>query len=104
MCVKGDINTETDHPKEGMVIDFADIKSVWRSALEPSLDHQDLNETLNMVTTAENIAGWIMSTFRLNLIPVDKVEVWETETSCACVTFNDAWADGHVLRQRMVTV
>jgi 6-pyruvoyltetrahydropterin/6-carboxytetrahydropterin synthase len=104
VCIKGNIRNEPDHPKEGMVIDFADIKFVWRSALEPSLDHKDLNETLGIVTTAENIAGWIMSVFRLNLIPVDKVEVWETETSCASVTFSDAWQDGSVLNQKaMVT-
>jgi 6-pyruvoyltetrahydropterin/6-carboxytetrahydropterin synthase len=100
--VRGPVCREPDHPKEGMVLDFADIKAVWKSHLEPNLDHKDLNVTMNgMVTTAENIAGRILATFRANLVPVDKVEVWETETSCASVTFSDAWTDGGVLNQRV---
>lgn len=95
VCVKGEVNEKQDHAKEGMVIDFADIKAVWKHSLEPLLDHKNLNETLPIsTTTAENIAGWALLVFRANLVPVDKVEVWETETSCACVTFSDAWADG----------
>jgi 6-pyruvoyl-tetrahydropterin synthase len=107
VCVKGDVNREQGHPKEGMVIDFADIKAVWKHSLEPQLDHKDLNDTLKdsvSTTTAENIAGWILATFRANFVLVDKVEVWETETSYASVTFSDAWTDGNVLSKRAAPV
>ncbi|SDJ84007.1 6-carboxytetrahydropterin synthase QueD [Sediminibacillus albus] len=44
----------------GMVIDFGDIKVLWKEEIEVYLDHRYLNETLPaMNTTAENIVVWI---------------------------------------------
>lgn len=87
--VRGSINRTSGHPKEGMVIDFADIKEAWKK-IEPMLDHQDLNQTLGgIVTTAENIAIWIGSQFNLAGIGIEEVELWETETSSVRVTNGD---------------
>jgi 6-pyruvoyltetrahydropterin/6-carboxytetrahydropterin synthase len=44
----------------GLMIDFGDIKEIWKSDIEIYLDHRYLNETLPpMNTTAENIVVWI---------------------------------------------
>jgi 6-pyruvoyltetrahydropterin/6-carboxytetrahydropterin synthase len=44
----------------GLMIDFGDIKDIWKSEIEIYLDHRYLNETLPpMNTTAENIVVWI---------------------------------------------
>ncbi|MGP7815738.1 6-carboxytetrahydropterin synthase QueD [Niallia sp. 01092] len=44
----------------GLVIDFGDIKKIWKEKVEIYLDHRYLNETLpTMNTTAENMVVWI---------------------------------------------
>ncbi|MFT8321496.1 MAG: 6-carboxytetrahydropterin synthase QueD [Bacillus sp. (in: firmicutes)] len=44
----------------GLVIDFGDIKKIWKEKIEIYLDHRYLNETLpKMNTTAENMVVWI---------------------------------------------
>lgn len=46
--------------KRGIMVDFGDIKEIWKSEIEIYLDHRYLNETLPpMNTTAENIVVWI---------------------------------------------
>lgn len=84
--VTGPINHHKGHPKEGMVIDFADIKDIWDAKLKPKLDHRNLNEVFNFTTTAENLSIWIAKQLKENGIPIQEVEVWETETSSAKVT------------------
>lgn len=47
-----------DH--RGLLIDFGDIKEIWKNDIEVFLDHRYLNETLPpMNTTAENMVVWI---------------------------------------------
>jgi 6-pyruvoyltetrahydropterin/6-carboxytetrahydropterin synthase len=44
----------------GLMIDFGEIKEIWKNEIEIHLDHRYLNETLPpMNTTAENIVVWI---------------------------------------------
>src|SRR3954452_8092056 len=44
----------------GLMIDFGDIKDIWKNEIEIYLDHRYLNETLPpMNTTAENMVVWI---------------------------------------------
>ncbi|WP_174731381.1 6-carboxytetrahydropterin synthase QueD [Mesobacillus harenae] len=46
--------------KTGLLIDFGEIKEIWKSEIEIHLDHRYLNETLPaMNTTAENMVVWI---------------------------------------------
>lgn len=81
--------------KEGMVVDFADIKAIWKEQIEPLVDHRDLNESLIpeiAVTTAENIAYWMCKVFRESGLPVLTVEVWETETSSARINVREIYA------------
>ncbi|WP_284035850.1 6-carboxytetrahydropterin synthase QueD [Neobacillus sp. 114] len=44
----------------GLMMDFGDIKDIWKNEIEVYLDHRYLNETLPpMNTTAENMVVWI---------------------------------------------
>jgi 6-pyruvoyltetrahydropterin/6-carboxytetrahydropterin synthase len=79
----------------GLMIDFGDIKVIWKNEIEIFLDHRYINETLPpMNTTAENMVVWIYEKMkeslskeeRLNLYKgarVEFVRLYETPTSYA---------------------
>ncbi|MEH7238860.1 6-carboxytetrahydropterin synthase QueD [Bacillus sp. JJ1562] len=77
----------------GLVIDFGDIKEIWKNEIEIYLDHRYLNETLpNMNTTAENMVVWIYEKMNESLrnglkkdqdVRVEFVRLYETPTSFA---------------------
>ena len=79
----------------GIMIDFGDIKKIWKSEIELFLDHRYLNETLPpMNTTAENIVVWIYEKMQDALqkeegkqlysgAKVEFVRLYETPTSYA---------------------
>ena len=45
--------------KQGMVMDFGDLKAVVQPIIDQYLDHWDLNETIPVYPTSENIACWL---------------------------------------------
>ncbi len=77
----------------GLVIDFGDIKEIWKREIEIYLDHRYLNETLpKMNTTAENMVVWIYEKMRKSMnnrseqyndVRVEFVRLYETPTSYA---------------------
>lgn len=71
----------------GLVIDFGDIKKIWKEQIEIHLDHRYLNETLPpMNTTAENMVVWIFEQMERQLTNGNRVEfvrLFETPTSYA---------------------
>ncbi|WP_338452108.1 6-carboxytetrahydropterin synthase QueD [Niallia oryzisoli] len=79
----------------GIMIDFGDIKEIWKSEIEIHLDHRYLNETLPpMNTTAENMVVWIYEKMAAALqeekrqqiysgARVEFVRLYETPTSYA---------------------
>jgi 6-pyruvoyltetrahydropterin/6-carboxytetrahydropterin synthase len=77
----------------GLVIDFGDIKEIWKEKIEIYLDHRYLNEMLPpMNTTAENMVVWIFEQMENALkdetnpaqdIRVEFVRLYETPTSYA---------------------
>jgi 6-pyruvoyltetrahydropterin/6-carboxytetrahydropterin synthase len=77
----------------GLVMDFTDLKAIWKEELEVFLDHRYLNETLpKMNTTAENIVVWIYENLAKTLadrpevkegVRVEFVRLYETPTSYA---------------------
>lgn len=77
----------------GLMIDFGDIKEIWKSEIEIFLDHRYLNETLPpMNTTAENMVVWIYEKMSVSLsnrqelyrgARVEFVRLYETPTSYA---------------------
>lgn len=88
--VHGTVNNRDGDPKEGMVLDFGELKKTFRELIEPKVDHQNLNETLPIpVTSAEYIAGWIFRVCKGEHPEVCLVRVWETDTSYAEVKNGD---------------
>jgi 6-pyruvoyltetrahydropterin/6-carboxytetrahydropterin synthase len=68
-----------DGSDTGMVLDFADISRAYKSHLAPSLDHQNLNHTLDTDNpTAEVIARWAYQTLKPVLSRLSRVIVEET--------------------------
>ncbi|SEB13841.1 6-pyruvoyltetrahydropterin/6-carboxytetrahydropterin synthase [Thalassobacillus cyri] len=74
----------------GIVIDFGDIKKIWKEQIEIHLDHRYLNDTLPaMNTTAENMVVWIYEQMEAALqtktagTRVEFVKLYETPTSYA---------------------
>jgi 6-pyruvoyltetrahydropterin/6-carboxytetrahydropterin synthase len=76
--------------EEGMVLDFARIKEVYKRRIEARCDHQFLNETVPVArTTAELLAAWMLTELRAELPQVVAVRVSETPSSWAEVTLDD---------------
>ena len=79
--------------ERGLMIDFGNIKEIWKSKIEIYLDHKYLNETLPpMNTTAENMVVWIYEKMAEALkerqkqydgARVEFVRLYETPTSYA---------------------
>ncbi|MDR6123493.1 6-pyruvoyltetrahydropterin/6-carboxytetrahydropterin synthase [Bacillus sp. SLBN-46] len=79
----------------GLMIDFGDIKDIWKNEIEIYLDHRYLNETLPpMNTTAENMVVWVYEKMKESLNNEDRqkqyigarvefVRLYETPTSYA---------------------
>ncbi|MBH0231141.1 6-carboxytetrahydropterin synthase QueD [Halobacillus yeomjeoni] len=74
----------------GIVMDFGDIKKIWKEQIEIHLDHRYLNDTLpKMNTTAENMVVWIYEKMEEALkndpndCRVEFVKLYETPTSFA---------------------
>lgn len=76
----------------GLMLDFGDIKKIWKEKIEIHLDHRYLNETLPpMNTTAENIVVWIYEKLDEALqeeqldngARVEFIRLYETPTSYA---------------------
>jgi 6-pyruvoyltetrahydropterin/6-carboxytetrahydropterin synthase len=65
-----------------MVIDFADVKNVLNPVVAAFLDHQYLNDSLQMDSpTAENIAHWLYDKLKPLIPELVAVEIDETCTS-----------------------
>ena len=85
--VRVHVSAETLDPL-GMVIDFADLKSIVDEVLRP-FDHRLINDVPPFTernTTAELIAQFVALEVGRRLPEgraVRRVEVWETESSCA---------------------
>lgn len=76
----------------GMVIDFADLKTVAREVLDP-FDHRVINDIPPFTernTTAELLSQYVFDEIsqRVNddRLRVARVEVWENDTACAIYT------------------
>jgi 6-pyruvoyltetrahydropterin/6-carboxytetrahydropterin synthase len=68
--------------KEGMLIDYGDVKEVIRPLVEDYLDHHHLNLTLeNESPTSEFIAKWIYGMLKPHLPLLVAVRIDETCTS-----------------------
>lgn len=57
VAVSGPVHPHDGEPREGMVVDFGDLKQVMKSCID-KLDHHHLNEIIP-VPSAERISEWI---------------------------------------------
>lgn len=71
--------------KTGWVQDYADISEAIMPLID-KLDHRNLNDILDMKTTAENLAGWFWAECGLVLPMLSRIEVRETPTSNVILT------------------
>jgi len=75
----------------GIVVDFTDIKKIFKNRIETQLDHQYLNEVLPpMNTTAENMIVWIWEELQDEIqkmkdpfLRIEELTLYETPTSYA---------------------
>lgn len=67
-------------PLKDWVVDYADIAKSVRPIIE-KLDHTFLNEHIDLETTAENLAWWLMGMILPKLPQLSAVEVFETPTT-----------------------
>lgn len=65
--------------KNGMVIDFVDLKRTVKDKIISKLDHKFINKIIKQ-STAENIAIWIWNQLEKSL-PLYEIRLWETPTS-----------------------
>ncbi len=89
---KGIVDEDLESPHYGMVIDFAQLKQVYQSIVEPHVEHQNLNETLGHILeefTTEIIAGWILDELHAQMPQIYKVRLWEGKSSYAEVCIQD---------------
>ncbi len=90
VMARGETQPLDGRAEEGMVLDFARIKAVFKRRIEARCDHQYLNETVPVArTTAELLAAWMLSELREELPQVIAVRVSETPSSWAEVTVDD---------------
>lgn len=72
--------------KEGMVIDFSEIKRIVKDKVLKQLDHSYINDTI-VQPTAENISIWVWSKleddFKKKNCNLYEIQVWETENNGA---------------------
>lgn len=66
-----------------MVLDFGDLKQIVTEEIIDRLDHHYLNEIIPGPPTAENMVGWIARILGERGLDVVRVNLWETDTSCA---------------------
>lgn len=68
--------------KDGMIIDFSEIKKIVENKVISKLDHTDLNKIIK-VTTCENVAKWIWE----ELTEFNPYEVTLYETPDSWITY-----------------
>jgi 6-pyruvoyltetrahydropterin/6-carboxytetrahydropterin synthase len=75
ITIKGKLN------KNGVVIDFIDLKKIINNEVIKILDHKYLNDIIEN-PTAENTIVWIWNQLK-DKLNLTKIKLWETPTSYA---------------------
>jgi 6-pyruvoyltetrahydropterin/6-carboxytetrahydropterin synthase len=73
----------------GMIVDFAEVKSIVRERILDRCDHRFLDEVFPFPTTAENLARHFFETLRPHLPGLRSIELWETPDCSVVVTEED---------------
>lgn len=108
VTIAGGVIDDPESPKDGMIMDFADLSRCVHDLIVNQWDHrflacgdeQGVFNTLlpasdisfvGVRTTAENLSKWIFELLASTGLPVIEVRLWETDTSCAStrISLND---------------
>jgi 6-pyruvoyltetrahydropterin/6-carboxytetrahydropterin synthase len=83
VCARGPLIGAEQRSDFGMVVDFERLKQAYTSSVEPLVEHQDLDETLNFLPerTTEMIATWALERLREDCPEVYRVRLWEGMSS-----------------------
>lgn len=75
---------DQDGAKQGMLVDFGDIRGAIIPILEDYLDHRHLNDSIGLDSpTSERIAEWLYHILKPRLTLLRAVKIEETCTSSA---------------------
>lgn len=70
--------------KNGLVIDFVELKKIVEEKIISKLDHEDLNNIFKN-PSAENIAMWIWkqlkNSFKKHKVKLDEIKLWEGDNT-----------------------
>lgn len=66
--------------RNGMVMDFLDVKKVVESKVLSMLDHKNLNDIFKL-PTAENVVIWIFENLKKEMPNLSSVKLWEGRNS-----------------------
>ncbi len=86
LTLEGDLEKtdEGDLEDGSWIIDFADVKKVWRENVHNQLDHRHLNDVEDLeYTTVEEVARWIFDAIKPKLPQLVRVDLHETDTAGA---------------------
>jgi len=89
VSVRGPIDQAPGASDDGMVMDFQELSAIVQQSVLQQLDHQFLNEVIEVRSTAENLAHWIWDTLLaggLSASLLDRVRLWETTTGYVEIT------------------
>lgn len=88
----GRVVEDVERPDYGMVVDFHKVKEAYEELVEPFVEHQHLNNTLDGILqefTTELIAGWILRELSKGISSVFRVRLWEGKSSFVEVNRHD---------------
>lgn len=78
------VTVEGEIKKNGLVIDFSELKKIVEKKVLSKLDHRDLNKIFGN-PSAENIAVWIWgklkNSFKKHRVELDEIKLWEGDNT-----------------------
>jgi 6-pyruvoyltetrahydropterin/6-carboxytetrahydropterin synthase len=77
LTLEGKVN-----PKTGMLMDFGDVKDIFKKTIGDKLDHSTLNDFMK-IPTAENIAKYVYKALKPHIKQLRQIRIYETETASA---------------------
>lgn len=88
---RGPVVTDATRSDFGMVVDFYDLKQAYKDVIEPHVEHQHLNDTIDLPEhTTELLCHWAFMQLRPLLPSLEAVRIYEGASSYAEFNKRDA--------------
>jgi len=87
LVTKESAELQSEGPKQGMIVDYGDMKGIIKPIVDKYLDHHYLNDTLEIESpTSEEVARWLWNILRSNpvLVAFDIVVIIEETCTSKC--------------------